>query len=1656
MRQLLIFFLIASQSLHSIAQQQTRHWLDSFEVKTFSEGIPAVVSRTNQAGEPMRMAGIGYKRGLGFNGTSVFPIQLDGKGVSLSAAVGVDDGGHPSAVHKFYVIADRQVLFYSGEMRRGDRPKTFTVDLRGVRRLGLLVLVPESGSTRMFTDWADAQITMIDQAVPRPVPNDLPKYILTPTPNRKPRINGAAVYGARPGSPFHFAVPATGDRPMKFSASGLPAGLAIDPNTGIITGMVKRKLNAVVRLTATNQLGSTSRDLRIRIGDTIALTPPMGWNGWNSWARNIDREKVIASAVSMVKSGLRDHGWSYVNIDDGWQGERDGAEKALQPNAKFPRFKEMFDTIHAMGLKGGIYSTPWITSYAGFAGGSTNTPDGSFPDSVRDNKRAYRYIGTHRYEQADARQFAAWGVDYLKYDWRIETESAKRMSEALKASGRDIVYSLSNSAPFSYVDDWIRFANMHRTGPDIRDSWHALYRTVFHLDKWAPYNGPGHWNDPDMMVLGNVTTGSPMHPTRLTPDEQYSEVSMFALLSAPMLIGCPIDQLDPFTLSLLTNDEVIAIDQDPLGRSARKVRTDKGVETWLKPMEDGSYVIGLFNTAFYGETPQSHFRWGDETPVDHLLDLKAIGINQTVALRDVWRQQDLAPVNGQYRFRIPHHGVVLLRTRPMKSASAAVWNRPAFNIPAVASESRRLERLRDQWNGFNQDPPRVAVRDGYLFLLDALDADFLKDEEVEWLLRKLKSRVITDSAAASFGNMYWGWHETGGDVGDGNNVQFCVQYGALIRVLFDDRLSPASRALLDEIFGYAISGMRRQPIRVSYTNIYVMRIWNMLVLGQLYQDKVLIEEARTLMDTWIDHVARHGNREYDSPTYLGVDLESLLLIQRFAQDARMRKQARDAVDFLMTDILSHYNARGRYLAGAHSRDYNRVFGRDLLEERYIDPLLGGVNRNDMLFHQVCFSLLKEIGISKAQRELMSRNGRIILQRWDSMAHTYAYDYQAAKFSIASSNQYYSPDDKSFVMYLGSDRIPRMPNIIYVPEGRDDHYGTWSALGLGDKLKHLMPPNYPSNGGWGKTRHLMPFQQTVQGRNQFVMLVAGEKDHNCITDRLNSTVVLPACMDEWWMGNQRINKPAVGASVPMDNTRTLFARFEDVAFAIRILWSNAETDSIARLYNDGYVHRSHREDVTLDAPEALRLTLKHPSNGKMAISMWWKAVEGIKSDAAFAAFRASILKAPVNIKLNGEVIDVRVTADGKPLGLKADLKNKTRLAYYGGPVIPKDFLLKVDGVELGRPIMDKHRKSLETWVDSVDRHAREVFMPADKYKWDWGQATMLNALVHRYNATDSGSRGRYLEYIRRGMEQTAHVANGKHPNAVASAHGIAFLARVTGDPEWKRRAMEIYKEYLAIPREPGGGVSHRAETVELWDDTVYMLAMYLLEMYRLTGDERFVADWFEQFRAHDKALRDDQSGLWVHGWDADSVFFNDGCSVLNWPDAKTHRNDQIWARGNGWVGMALADALEVLPASSPLRKPIANALLHYVKAITPYQNPKSGHWYQLLVKPELPRNFEESSATAMFGYTIVKGLKLGVLDPAVYRPMADRAYYGLRSLSMRTDKGGAWLVPTRVSGGTCVGDQDYYLNRRIMEGTAFGYGAYIMFGQAYEQLAGIRK
>jgi len=361
----------------------------------------------------------------------------------------------------------------------------------------------------------------------------------------------------------------------------------------------------------------------------------------------------------------------------------------------------------------------------------------------------------------------------------------------------------------------------------------------------------------------------------------------------------------------------------------------------------------------------------------------------------------------------------------------------------------------------------------------------------------------------------------------------------------------------------------------------------------------------------------------------------------------------------------------------------------------------------------------------------------------------------------------------------------------------------------------------------------------------------------------------------------------------------------------------------------------------------------------------------------------------------------------------------------------------------------------SWVDSVAVYGMEKCMPPEKFRWDWNQAVMLNSIVHLFKTATTDQRPVYMSYIKACIDRTIDKASGRHPNVCAPAHGLAFLYGELGEKFYWDKAMKVWYEYLLIPRAPNYGASHRDDTVELWDDTVYMLSMFFLEIYRQTGDEKYLRELMLQYYAHAEKLADEKTGLWVHGWDADEVDYNDHCSQFGWADKLTRRSSEIWGRGTGWILMTLADVIDALPKGHPIRKQAARELVKMTKKLPEWQDSQTGMWYQLPARHKEKGNYLEASCTAMYAYAITIGVKHGVLNKKIYKPLADKAYYGLRRYAM-ADKGGKYLSPDKVCIGTCIGDKDYYFDRRTATGIDFAVGLYIMFGLEYEKNNGLRS
>jgi alpha-galactosidase len=658
---LFCLMLVAGLSAKSFAATV---WLDDLDLNAVSQGWGDPHKNLSVGNHELSINGQKFKRGLGTHAISTLYVQLKGSAESFSASVGVDSEiNSPEASVEFFVIGDGKTLWHSGVMKANDPAKSFSVNLTGITNLLLKVGDANDGNSFDHADWADAKFEMSGDTLPKTqsAPWE-PAIILTPAPSPQPRINSAPIFGVRPGSPFLFTVAATGDRPMTFSAHGLPQGLQIDPQTGRITGSLSRAGEYSVTLRARNSLGGARKKFKIVCGDQIALTPQMGWNSWNCFAWTVSEDKVKAAADEMVRSGLINHGWTYINVDDFWEnnlapndptlkGPFRDANGLIVPNARFPDMKGMADYIHSLGLKAGLYSSPgpWT------CGSCT---------------------ASWQHEAQDAQTYANWGFDYLKYDWCSYGDIAdgkipspkgvptwanghgandqavalypyQVMGDLLRKQNRDILFSLCQYG----MDDVWKWGgsvkgNSWRTTGDINDSWNSMSGIGFNQDKTAPYAKPGNWNDPDMLVVGKVGWGN-LHPSHLTPNEQYTHISLWCLLSAPLLIGCDMTQLDAFTLNLLENDEVIAVDQDPLGKEATTVAKTDDTRVYAKHLADGSMAVGLFNL---GETPnQVQVNWSD------------LGLKGRLHVRDLWRQKDLGKFANSFTATVPRHGVVLVR-----------------------------------------------------------------------------------------------------------------------------------------------------------------------------------------------------------------------------------------------------------------------------------------------------------------------------------------------------------------------------------------------------------------------------------------------------------------------------------------------------------------------------------------------------------------------------------------------------------------------------------------------------------------------------------------------------------------------------------------------------------------------------------------------------------------------------------------------------------------------------------------------------------------------------------------------------------------------------------------------------------------------------------
>jgi len=501
------------------------------------------------------------------------------------------------------------------------------------------------------------------------------KEILTPEFAKVPQINGPTVYGVRPGKKIVYRIPCTGQRPMQFKVKGLPKGITLDAVNGIISGISPSvKGEYPMTLTAKNSDGKVSRNFKLIVGDKIALTPPTGWNSWGGHMLLISDSLIRKVADVFVKRGFADVGFQYISMDDCWmkispenyaarsEGKKQQHEGFnydgligdvrdqngnIIPNSHFPDMKAMTDYIHSFGLKAGLYSSPGPFTCQNFAGS----------------------LG---HEKPDADQYARWGFDLLKYDLCSggkclsclresdtkfpQSEFWRPMATYLLQQDRDILFNLCQYgqeepwkwAPSMSISSW-------RSSGDLNHKVENYFANAMRIaTELREYSKPGQWNDPDFMYIHKIVDyRKMMQPTREIPlntNQRYQYVTLWSVVCAPYFFSCNLNEIDDFTVRLLTNAGLMNINQDELGHVAEVLRNSDNEVIMVKKLADGSKVIALFNT---------------NAETEKIIELKSqeFGFKSNAVVYDVWRQKSAGNFGNNMKVKLSANGVALFHLK---------------------------------------------------------------------------------------------------------------------------------------------------------------------------------------------------------------------------------------------------------------------------------------------------------------------------------------------------------------------------------------------------------------------------------------------------------------------------------------------------------------------------------------------------------------------------------------------------------------------------------------------------------------------------------------------------------------------------------------------------------------------------------------------------------------------------------------------------------------------------------------------------------------------------------------------------------------------------------------------------------------------------------
>lgn len=659
--------------------------LSSLDLTQAKQGFGKPGVDTSVDGHPLTLHGQVFPHGFGTHSPGLLAIDLHGGARRFTATVGIDDevgAGKGSA--EFQVLGDgNKTLWRSGVMHQGQTPLAVDVNLTGVQRLTLRVTTAGDGFEFDHADWADAQFDVMG-APPQTVvwtPSVAnPAIAMTPPP-AAPEIHPPFVVGVRPGTPLIWTVPTSGRRPMTFTAKGLPKGLALNAQRGIFTGTLAKAGDYAVQVQAKNASGRAEQIVHIKVGDTLVLTPPMGWNSYDAFGDAVNEAQVMANARSL-SAKMQPFGWDTVVVDYRWYDpeplkHRDAGDpgetlamdangRLLPAPTRFPDgFKGLADQLHALGLKFGIHIMRGIPRNAVTA----NLPIDGSPFHAADAANTgdtcswcpdmYGVRGAtpagQAYYDSLFRLYASWGVDYVKMDDTsspYHTDEIEAVHKAIAKCGRSIVYSLSpGETPVEQGAHVAAHANLWRVSGDFWDNWNSLDHEFTLGARWHDFAAPGHWPDADMLPLGHLSVADrpvgKSRQTNFTHPEQMTLLSLWSLLPSPLMVGANLPDNDPWTLALLTNPEVLAVNQDSLGAAGKRVAGQDEWEVWTKALADGSVAVGLFNRGDFDETAT--------------VTGKELGLTGRWTVRDLWQRKDLSKFMGQFSATVPAHGVVMVK-----------------------------------------------------------------------------------------------------------------------------------------------------------------------------------------------------------------------------------------------------------------------------------------------------------------------------------------------------------------------------------------------------------------------------------------------------------------------------------------------------------------------------------------------------------------------------------------------------------------------------------------------------------------------------------------------------------------------------------------------------------------------------------------------------------------------------------------------------------------------------------------------------------------------------------------------------------------------------------------------------------------------------------